>query len=80
MLCLAHKIYDRLPRKDSLNVGNLTQALQSAASLQSKKDIMPIIIDYNQTSRRMNIVDKGFLIWLQHQDVGELLQDLAIQA
>lgn len=66
------------PRRESLNVGNLTQALQSAASLQSKKDIMPIIIDYNQTSRRMNIVDKGFLIWLQHQDVDELLADLSI--
>jgi hypothetical protein len=71
-----HQIH---PRKDSLNVGNLTQALQSAASLQSKKDIMPIIIDYNQTSRRMNIVDKGFLIWLQHQDVDDLLKDLAIE-
>ncbi len=66
------------PRGSGFNVGNLTQALKSSASLQSKKDIMPIIIDYNQTGRRLNIVDKGFLIWLQHQNVEDLLSELGI--
>ena len=66
------------PRKESLNVGNLTQALQSAASLQTKKNIMPIVIDYDQTGKKMNIVDKGFLIWLNHQNIPELMTDLGI--
>lgn len=66
------------PRKESLNVGNLTQALQSAASLQTKKDIMPIVIDYDQTGKKLNIVDKGFLVWLNYQDIPELLSDLGI--
>lgn len=66
------------PRQESLNIGNLTQALQSSASLQTKKNIMPIVIDYDQTGKKLNIVDKGFLIWLKHQDIPELLADLGI--
>lgn len=61
------------PVRDELNLGNLTQALQSTASLQTAKDIKPIILDYDQTGRRLNVVDRGFLIWRAHQDQNELL-------
>ncbi|MDM3855190.1 MAG: hypothetical protein PT120_09900 [Aphanizomenon gracile PMC649.10] len=61
------------PEGKALNPGNLTQSLQSTASLQVKKDIKPIILDYDQTNRRLNIVDRGFLIWLAHQNKAELL-------
>lgn len=58
-----------------INPGNLTQALQSTASLQvGKMVIKPIILDYDQTHRRLNVVDRSFLIWLQHEDREELLQ------
>jgi len=53
------------PRGTELNSGNVTQSLQSVASLQTKKDIKPIILDYDQTNLRLNIVDKSFLIWFQ---------------
>lgn len=57
-----------------INPGNVTQALQSTASLQvSKLRIKPIILDYDQSRRRLNVVDRGFLIWLGHQDKAELL-------
>lgn len=62
------------PMKKELNVGNITQALQSAASLQVKKDIKPIILDYDQTNIKLNVVDRGFLIWLDNQDRNELLE------
>lgn len=64
------------PEGTGLNPGNLTQALQACAALQVKKDIMPIILDYDQTNLRLNVVDRGFLIWLANQDRNELL-DLA---
>lgn len=64
------------PEKAALNLGNLTQALQATASLQVKKDIKPIVLDYDQTNLRLNIVDRGFLIWIENQDRKELL-DLA---
>ncbi len=67
------------PQKKELNPGNLTQALQSLASLQVKKDIKPIILDYDQTNRRLNVVDRGFFIWLANQDKKELLEAADLQ-
>lgn len=61
------------PRKEELNSGNVTQSLQSSTSLQIKKDIKPMILDYDQTNLRLNIVDKSFQIWLSRQDRNELL-------
>jgi hypothetical protein len=62
------------PEGHALNLGNLTQALQATASLQVKKDIKPIILDYDQTNLRVNVVDRGFLIWIANQDREELLE------
>jgi hypothetical protein len=63
--------------KGEINPGNVTQALQSTASLQvSRMKIKPIILDYDQSKRRLTVVDRGFLPWLGHQDRAELL-DLA---
>jgi hypothetical protein len=57
-----------------INPGNVTQALHSTASLQvGKMRIKPIILDYDQSRRRLNVVDRGFLIWMGHQDREELL-------
>lgn len=70
------------PEGSDLNIGNLTQALQSAASLQVKKDIKPIVLDYDQTNLKLNVVDRGFLIWIVNQDRKDLLDlaDLPMQA
>lgn len=62
------------PEGKGLNVGNITQALQSTASLQINKDIKPIILDYDQTNLKLNVVDLGFLVWLDNQDRNELLE------
>jgi hypothetical protein len=62
------------PLGKSLNLGNLTIALQSAANLQVKKDIKPLILDYDDTNRRLRVVDRGFLIWLSRQRVSDLLE------
>ena len=66
------------PKGNELNTGNITQALISASSLQVKKDTRPIIIDYDTTNRNLQIVDKGFLIWLASQNRRELLDDLGL--
>jgi len=61
--------------KGEINPGNVTQALQSTASLQvSKMKIKPIILDFDQSKRRLTVVDRGFLPWLGHQDRLELLE------
>ncbi|WP_312298587.1 hypothetical protein [Chryseobacterium sp.] len=66
------------PRKHLLNPGNLTQALKSIASLQVKKNTIPIIIDYDNSNLKLSIVDKGFIIWLSDQNKEELIQELGL--
>lgn len=64
------------PRKTELNAGNVTQALKSLASLQIQHEITPMVLDYDESSRNLSVVDRAFLIWKQHQDEDYLL-DLA---
>ncbi|MCP1996320.1 hypothetical protein [Flavobacterium sp. HSC-61S13] len=66
------------PRKHELNPGNLTQALKSIASLQVKKNTIPLIIDYDSSNLKLNIVDKGFIIWLSNQSREDLIAELGI--
>jgi hypothetical protein len=61
------------PQGAELNPGNITQALQSTAALQVKKEVKPIVLDYDQTNLRLRVVDSSFLIWLDKQDRIELL-------
>lgn len=68
------------PNGSNLIAGNITQALQAAAALQVKKDIKPLVLDYDQTNLRLNVVDRGFLIWLSHQDKNEILETLDLPA
>ncbi|MTJ83833.1 MAG: hypothetical protein F8N37_22840 [Telmatospirillum sp.] len=71
-------IKGRHPEGGKLNEGNITQALQNTASLQIQKGIRPIIFDYDQTTRVLTVVDRSFLLWLAHQDQGELIAELGI--
>ncbi|WP_338472722.1 hypothetical protein R4Z10_08320 [Niallia sp. XMNu-256] len=63
------EIQSKHPRGSELNTGNLTQSLKLTASLQVSKRIQPIILDYDETNLRLNVVDKG-----SFQDQNELLE------
>lgn len=71
---MKESLFAHHPEGRELNLGNLTQALQAAASLQVKKEIKPIVLDYDQTNLRLSVVDRGFLIWLKNQDQRDLLE------
>ena len=71
---LRETLREKHPRGENLNQGNVTQALQSVAALQIKKDIKPMVLDYDQTNLRLNAVDRSFLIWLDNQNRKELLE------
>lgn len=69
---------EKHPKGKDLNPGNLTQALNSVASLQVKKEITPIIVDYDTGAIKLNVVDKGFIIWLKNQDLNEVLESAGL--
>ena len=62
------------PESNRLRHNNVTQALKAAAALQIKKEITPLVCDYDSTNLRLNIVDRGFLVWLDFQENSELLR------
>lgn len=71
-------IKSKHPKGDGLNNGNITQILKTCAALQNKKGTRPLVIDYDAANTSLNVVDKGFLIWLSSQDVNELLEELEL--
>lgn len=77
---LRRALRERHPQGTTLNSGNVTQALQAVASLQVAKDIKPIILDYDQTNLTLNIVDRGFVIWLNNQNKKVLFEELDLPA
>ena len=76
---MKEKIQEAHPSGKALNPGNLTQALNSVSSLQQQKSIRPIILDYDESNKKLHVVDKGFLIWLEYQNREELLSQLEIE-
>lgn len=71
---LRENIESQHPQGNGLNPGNLTQSLKSTTSLQADLDIKPFILDYDETNKRLSIVDRGFLIWLQTEETDDLLE------
>jgi hypothetical protein len=63
-------------QKEKFKLSDLHKALNLISVLQLEKNIRPCIIDYDDTNIKLNIVDKGFVIWLGHQDKKELLNIL----
>lgn len=66
------------PQGEKLNLGNLTQALQQVNSLQTKKNIKPFVLDYDSSNLLLSVVDKGFIVWLAAQDIGELCDQVEL--
>lgn len=66
------------PRGDKLNAGNVTQALKSAASLQVRHGVKPLVLDYDQSLKKLNVVDRSFTIWLSQQDEEDLMDSIEL--
>jgi hypothetical protein len=61
-----------------IRTANIVQALQSVSSLQDLKGIRPIVLDYDRSSKRLYIVDRGFLIWRYRRPQEELFEAIGL--
>jgi hypothetical protein len=80
LVTISKLIKTKHPDGESLNPGNVTQILKTFASLQAKKNVRPIVADYDTQNRALYIVDRGFEIWLGNQDRKALLIELGLPA
>lgn len=66
------------PRGKSLHTANIVQALKFTGALQAQQNIKPFILDYDESKRVLNIVDRSFILWLERQDRIDLLGELGL--
>jgi hypothetical protein len=71
-------ITNKHPRGQELSIKDLIRVLKSCSDIQAKKNIKPNIIDYDETEEKLNVVDKGFIIWLEHQQKKNLLLSIGL--
>lgn len=71
---IRRRIEAKHPKGAELFAANVLNALNYTASLQIKKNIKPIILDYDESNSQLRVVDRGFLIWLSMQDRRTLLE------
>ncbi|WP_277371176.1 hypothetical protein [Rhodococcus rhodochrous] len=72
------RIIDRIHPNSPVNAGNVSQALTSITKLQIDTGMKPVVFDYDQSLRRLTIVDRSFSIWLAYQDKTDLLDHLEL--
>jgi hypothetical protein len=65
-------ILKKHPDGKNINAGIFDKALNSIDALQLGESV----IEYDDTNSQLNILDKGFVIWLAHQNKNELLNIL----
>lgn len=63
------QFHPRSKGEKGINSGNLTSALQAIGKRQQKLEVNPPILNYDANRHILYIVDRGFAIWLKHEDV-----------
>lgn len=66
------------PLKEKLKLSILQKTLQKLTDFQVQKQIVPNIIDYSEINQTLQIVDRGFIIWLEHQNKKELILEIGL--
>jgi hypothetical protein len=66
------------PRGNTLGASNLRNALGKVDELQWSKNIRPFVVDYDEASKRLYVVDKSFFLWRKHQKPRDLLSHIDV--
>ncbi len=65
------------PLGSRIYINSVMQALSNVAKVQSHANITPIIFDYDDTHKRLAVVDNGFLVYLNSTPFDEAVGYLA---
>lgn len=63
-------------RGGDVRASDMSNLLGGLANLQATKSISPPIIDYDTTSRLLQVVDSTFYFFIKHADIGEILESI----
>ncbi len=74
---LEEEIKKQHHRPNDVRSSDMSNLLHSFAKLQSEKDIVPPIFDYDLSTKTMRVVDSTFYFFLRNVDRSQILRDLA---
>lgn len=63
-------------RSKDVRPSDMSNLLHNFAELQSEKNIVPPIFDYDQNTRTMRVVDSTFYFFLRHVDKSRILSNI----
>jgi hypothetical protein len=63
-------------RPDDVRASDMSNLLHKLAAMQADKNISPLIIDYDQSSRLLQVVDSTFYFFLKNGDLAQFLTTL----
>lgn len=63
-------------RADDLRPSDMSNLLHNFAELQSEKNIVPHIFDYDQSTKTMRVVDSTFYFFLRNADRQNIAENL----
>jgi hypothetical protein len=63
-------------RSADVRASDMSNLLHNLAKLQSNKNISPPIIDYDKTSKMLQVVDSTFYFFLKHADLQNIAEEI----
>jgi hypothetical protein len=64
-------------RPADVRPSDMSNLLHNLAALQSTKNISPPIVDYDQSTKRLQVVDSTFYFFLKNANLKEILEEIA---
>lgn len=64
-------------RSDDVRASDMSNLLHNLAATQASKNISPPIIDYDQSSKMLQVVDSTFYFFLKNGNLKQFVQDLS---
>jgi len=64
-------------RPDDVRASDMSNLLHNLAALQAAKSISPPIVDYDQSSKLLQVVDSTFYFFLKNGDLAQFLATLS---
>jgi hypothetical protein len=63
-------------RPDDVRASDMSNLLYNLAALQAEKDISPPIVDYDRSTKMLQVVDSTFYFFLKNADLQAILEEL----
>jgi hypothetical protein len=73
---IQEKIQSLHHRPNDVRASDMSNLLYNLAALQAEKDISPPIVDYDRSTKMLQVVDSTFYFFLKNADLASIVDEL----